>query len=111
MGRWGRGRTTDAESDFASGEVVGYLVGVSDGPGQAVEFGNDEGISGPAGGEGFVKSCAILVPAGKAMINIDAFGFNAEGCQGITLGGEVLLLRGHACVTDHDLRHVDQCVT
>ncbi len=63
--------TTDAESDFASGEAVGYLVGVSDGPGQAVEFGNDEGISGPAGGEGFVKSCAILVPAGKAMASCD----------------------------------------
>ncbi len=45
------------------------------------------------------------------MINIDAFGFNAEGCQGITLGGEVLLFRGHAGVTDHDLRHVDQGVT
>ena len=53
----------------------------------------------------------FLFLPGKAMINIDAFGFNAEGCQGITLGGEVLLFRGHACVTDHDLRHVDQCVT
>ena len=78
--------------------------------GQAIEFGNDERVSGPARGEGFAKSGAILVSAGKAMINIDAFRLNAEGCQGITLGGEVLLFRGYAGVADHDLRHVDQRV-
>ena len=103
--------TTDVEFDFATGEVVGYFVGVSDGTGQAVELGNDERVPGPARGEGFAKSGAILVPAGKAMINIDPFRLNAQGCQGITLGGEVLLFLGYACVADHDLRHVDQCVT
>lgn len=82
----------DAEFNFATGEVVCNFVRVPDGPGQAVKLGNNEGVPGPARGEGFTESGAILVPAGKAMINIDPFRLNAEGCQSITLGGEVGVL-------------------
>ncbi len=103
--------TTDAEFDFAAGEVVGNFVGVPDGTGQTVKFGNDEGIPGPARGQGFVEASTILVGAGKPMINLDAFRLNAEDCQGITLCGEGLLFRGHAGIADHDLRHADQCAT
>lgn len=92
--------TTDVEFDFAPGEVVGYFMGVSDGTGQTVEFGDDEGISGPARSEGFAESGAILVSAGKAMIDLDAVWLNAKGCQGISLGGEVLGFRGHASIAD-----------
>ncbi len=88
---WGGGvmdGTANAEFHFEAGKVAGNFVGVPEGPGKTITKGNDKSISGPACGEVFAQSYAILVPPGKAIINRGAFGFNAEGCQGITLGVE-----------------------
>ncbi|NYG16939.1 hypothetical protein BJ956_001458 [Arthrobacter psychrochitiniphilus] len=78
---------TNAEFYFTTGEVPGYLVGVRDGSGQAVELGNHERVSGPARGHGhgFAKSCAILVSAVRAMIKIDSFRLNTKGSQVLRL--------------------------
>ena len=50
---------TEVEADAADGELVDDVAGVGDGPGEPVELGDNEGVAGTAGGEGFAKSGAF----------------------------------------------------
>lgn len=91
---------TNIESDFSAGEVICDFMRVPDGTGQAVKFSDDQGIPGPASGQGLEESGTVLVSAGEAVINVYPLRLDAEALQGIALGGEVLFFRGHACVAD-----------
>ena len=48
----------EAEFDLAGGEVIGDVAGVGQGPDQPVELGDDQGVAGSAGGEGFSQAGA-----------------------------------------------------
>src|SRR5664279_2204260 len=45
----------DAESDPSGGQFVGDRPGVWEGAGEAVEFGHDQGVAVPAGGQRFAE--------------------------------------------------------
>ncbi len=82
------------------GELVGDRASVGQGPSQAVELGDHEGVAGAAGSEGLTKSGSFAVGAGQAVVDVDAFGLDAEAEQGIALGGEVLLIGGRRAEPD-----------
>jgi hypothetical protein len=71
-----------------------------EGTGQSVEFGDDERVAVAARGECFAQSGACAVGAGESVVGVDQVRSNAEGFQGVALGSEILLVRGHACVSD-----------
>ena len=45
------------------------------------------------------------------MVGVDQVRSNTEVFQGVSLGGEILLLRGHACVSDPDLFIAERCLS
>ena len=92
----------DAEFDTFDGELVDDVFRIPQGASQSVEFGNHEGVAVPAGGQGFSQAWSCSVGAGESVVGVDQVRSNAEGFQGVLLGGEILLVRGYACVSDQD---------
>ena len=88
------------ECDAAMDEVVGDVVGVGDGAGEAVELSDGEGVAGAASGEGFTQAGVGAVGAGHALVDEDLGGVDAEPGQAVALGGDVLLEGGDPGVLD-----------
>lgn len=86
-------------------------MGVQDGTGQAVKLGHDENNPGPAGGQGLTEPGAVLVGAGKSVINPNSFKLNPEVGQGIALGSEVLRRGGVPGIADQNFGQDKLCVT
>jgi hypothetical protein len=84
--------SADAELHVPFGEVFDDVPGVGQGPGEPVEFGDDEGVAVPDGGEGFPQSRSFPVPAGQAVVDVDQVFGDAEGGEAVPLGGQVLLV-------------------
>lgn len=66
--------------------------------------------SRPTGSVGVMHRAADAEPdfaggAGEPVVNVDPLGRYAEGCQGVTLGGEVLGVGGDPGVADQQSAH------
>jgi hypothetical protein len=92
-------------STRTSGKVPNWQARTSDGPGEPVEFGDDEGVARPDRGQGLVESGAVAVGAGEAVVEVDPCGVDAELQEGLVLGDEVLFVGGAAGVADPDRGH------
>ena len=71
-------------------KLVGDGAGIRYGPGQAVEFGHDQGVALAHGGEGLVQAGSGAAGAGEAVVGVDAILGDAEFQEGLALGGQVL---------------------
>lgn len=78
-------RATEAEVDVASGQVLGNGPGVGQGASQAVELGEDEGVAGPAGGQGLAQSRPLPVGTGEAVVDVGPLDAHAQGGEGLSL--------------------------
>ncbi len=47
----------------------------------------------------------VVDSAGEAVVGVDQVRSNAEGFQSVLLGCEILLVSGHACVSDQEFIH------
>ena len=92
--------STDAQLHFLLCQFFDDVAGVGQGAGEPVEFGDDQGVAGTDGGEGFTKTGPVPVGAGEPVVGIDpVFGHTQRG-QPVPLGGEVLLVGRDAGVAD-----------
>ena len=80
-------------------------AGIRDGPGQAVDFGHDQGVAFSQGGEGLIEAGTGAGGTGEAVIGVDAILGDAELREGLLLGGQVLPVGGTAGVSDECCRH------
>ena len=58
--------------------------------GEPVELGDGEGVALTDGGQGLVQARPGAAGAGQPLVEVDPVGGDAEGGQGLPLGGEVL---------------------
>ena len=61
-------------------------------PCEPVEFGDDRGVAGAAGGEGEAEAGSVAVGAGQAVVDVDAVVTDTERMECVSLCGEILLL-------------------
>ena len=94
-----------AELDLATGELLDDGPGVGERAGQAVELGDDEGVARPAGSQRLTKTGPLPVGPGQALVDVDPLGGDAEGHQGIPLGGQVLFVGGDPGIADQQRFH------
>lgn len=59
---------TDTQLDLTVGEFVGDVLCIAQRPGKAVEFGHDQGVPGPAGGQCFPQPRPGPVGTGQALV-------------------------------------------
>ena len=97
--------SADAECDALDGELVHDIFRIPQGASQPVEFRNHKSVPVPAGGQGFSESGSCPVGAGESVVGVDQARSNAEGFQGVSLSGQILLVRGYACVSDQEFIH------
>jgi hypothetical protein len=81
-------------------EGVADLAGVGDRAGEPVELGDDEGVAGAYGGEGLVETGPVPAGAGEPFVEVDPLVRDAEGGEGLALGGEILQDGGTSGVAD-----------
>jgi hypothetical protein len=92
--------SSDAELHVFGGELVNDVFRIPERAREAVEFGNNQRVAGSACGEGFSTTRHGPVGSGEAMVGVDQCRSNAQSFEGVLLGGEILFIRGHACVSD-----------
>ena len=100
-----------AQGQFHSSflKLVGDGARIRDGPGQAVEFGDDQGVALAHGGEGLVQAGTGAGGAGEAVIGVDGFLGDAKLQDRLSLGGQILPVGGTAGVSDEGCRHGGKC--
>ena len=74
-------------------ELIGNVPGIGKGAGQPVELGHHEGIAGSARRHRFTESRAKTVSPCKSVIDEDLFLFNTQGKEGVSLSGQILIVR------------------
>lgn len=99
----------DAELDLPFSEVFDDVPGIRQRSGEPVEFGDDEGVAGSAGGEGFAESWSFAVGAGESVVDVDPVFGHIQRREAVALGGEVLFVGGYACVSDDVSGHGVHC--
>ncbi len=99
----------EVELDLSGGELIDDVTGVWQRAGEAIELGDDEGVAVPARRERFAESGALAGGAGEAVVDVDAFGRDAEPGEAVALGGEVLLVGGDSSVADQQAGHPREC--
>ena len=57
------------------------------GAGESIEFGHNEGVAVPAGGQGFAKTWPCTLGAGESVIDVDSVGIHTGGRERVVLGG------------------------
>ena len=102
-GSWRRPAQGQFHATFP--QPVGDGAGVRHGPGQAVEFGHDQGVALAHGGEGLIEAGAGAAGAGEAVVGVDAVLGDAEIQERLALGGQVLAVGGAAGVSDEGCGH------
>src|ERR1039457_1649673 len=83
----------------------GPVAGVGEGAGEPVEFGDHEGVAGPAGGQRFPEPGPGPAGPRQAVVGVDAGRLHAERGKCVALGGEVLGVGGAAGVSDEHAGH------
>lgn len=56
-------------------EVFYDVLRVRAGPGEPAELGDDEGVAGADGAEGFAQSRPFLLSTGQSVVDVDPVGF------------------------------------
>ncbi|GAB2462001.1 hypothetical protein GCM10027029_25600 [Conyzicola lurida] len=82
------------------GEFVDDVARIAEGPCQAVELGNDERVASATRGKRDPQSRAFSIGASQAVIGVDVTGVDSKLRKSESLGGEILISCGHACVSD-----------
>lgn len=67
--------------------------------GQPVEFGRDQDVIGAAGGHRLPQPRPVPVGSGQIVVDVDLLGRHVERCEGVALGGEILVVGGDPGVT------------
>ena len=98
-------RSSEGQFHAAFLKLVGDGAGIRDGPGEAVEFGHDQGVALAYGGEGLVEAGAGAAGAGESVVGVDAIWGDAEFQEGLSLGGQILPVGGAARVSDEGCGH------
>ncbi|GAA4416216.1 hypothetical protein GCM10023169_03310 [Georgenia halophila] len=89
------------KGDALAGELVRDVSGVRERPGETIELGDHELFPGPAGGQFFTQSRSSTIRAGQPVVDVKHVGVHAESEERFALGGQVLLVRRDAGVSDH----------
>jgi hypothetical protein len=92
--------SADAELHVPFGEVFDDVPRVRQGAGEPVEFGDDEGVAGPDGGEGFAQSRPFPVSSGQPSVDVDPVFWDSEAGEPVPLSGEILFVGRNAGVAD-----------
>lgn len=66
----------DAQLDLAAGEFINDVLCIAQRPGQPVELGRDQGVTGPAGGQRFSEPRPCPVGAGEALVRGNSVTFS-----------------------------------
>jgi len=98
-------RPADVQLHPGAGEFAGDVAGVGEGAGEPAEFGDHEGVAGPAGGQRFPEPGPGPAGPGQAVVGVDAGRLHAERGKCVALGGEVLGVGGAAGVSDEHAGH------
>ena len=101
--------SSDAELHVPFGEVFDDVPGIWQGAGEPVEFGDNEGVAGPDGGEGLAESGPFLVSAGQSVVDVDPVVGHAQGSEAVPLRGQVLFISRNAGVADDVRGHECNC--
>lgn len=84
----------DAQLDFAAAEFVENVLYIAQRSGQAVEFGNHQGVPRPAGSQRFPESWPGPVCTGEALVYERLPRCHPVSNQGVLPCGEVLVVGG-----------------
>jgi len=63
-------RSADVEFHLGGGEFLDDVPGVGQGSGQPIEFGDDQGVPGAAGGECLAEAGSVSVAAGETVVDV-----------------------------------------
>lgn len=74
--------------------------GVGQRASQSVELGNDESVAGSTSGQALAQSGPLPVGPGQTLVDVGPVGADAERGEGVSLGGEVLLLGRDTGIAD-----------
>lgn len=101
--------SADAELHVPFGEVFDDVPRIRQRAGKPVEFGDDEGVAGPDGGEGFSESGPLLFSAGQSVVDVDPVLKSAEAGESVALRGQVLFVGAYPSVADDVRSHECNC--
>ena len=87
-------RAAVTELHVGLGEFAYDVAGVGEGAGEPVEFGDQEGVAVPAGGQRLAQPGPGPAGPGQAVVDVDAVRLHAERGECVALGGEVLGVGG-----------------
>jgi hypothetical protein len=103
---WVIDRPAQAQTHLAFGQVYRDRVSVGQRPGQPVELGHHQGVTGPAG-KCFTQTRPVPFGTGQPVIDVDALIVDAKLGQTVALGGEILLLGRDTGIADQKSRNDD----
>ena len=67
---------------------------------ETIELGHDQRVAAATRGERLAQPRALAVSSGQAVVDVRALHADAERCQGVALGREVLIVGRDAGVAD-----------
>lgn len=92
--------SADAQFHLLLRQLFDDVACIGNGPGESVQFGDDQGVADADRGNGFAQSGARVVRSGQSMVGVNAIFGYAEGSESIALCGQALLIGGNARVPD-----------
>jgi hypothetical protein len=95
----------EAEPDPPSRELVGDRPGVRQRPGEPVQFGDDQRVAFPAGGQCFPQTRSVAIAPGRPVIDVDPVRGDTQRGESFALDGQVLFVGGASSVSDEKRRH------
>lgn len=93
-------RTGDLQTHLPAGEFADDVAGVGQRSRAAVELGDHERVAGAASGERLAEPGPLAVGPLRAVVDVDPLEGDAELGEGVSLGGEILLLGEAAGVSN-----------
>jgi hypothetical protein len=75
--------SAEVELDLTCRELVDDAARVREGPGDAVELGDDERVAGAAGRACLAKTGSRPVGAGQSVVDVDSFGVTSSAASAL----------------------------